>query len=132
MALISDINVYKEIRSILDYLNNNSDKVILEETKKLYIRYLYLSTKVSTNNPSYVDYDKSCAGGNCYCYAVGFLTPEEFAAPYFKLYSKNMSHNIGFICGRETDISSEENIVRNFLLDLDSLDIKHYQTDVDR
>lgn len=130
MALISYINVYKEIRSILDYLRVNSDKLTLEEIKKLYIRYLYLSTKVSTNNPKFKDFDMDYAGGNCYCYALGFLTPEEFNVPYHKLTSKHMSHNIGFISGNITDIDSKEEIVKNFLLDLDYLGIKHFETDV--
>lgn len=130
MSLVSYINVCKEIRNILDYLKVNSESLTVEEIRKLYIRYLYLSTKISTNNPKFKDFDMDYAGGNCYCYALGFLTPEEFNVPYHKITSKHMSHNIGFISGNITDIDSKEEIVEIFLLDLDYLGIKHFETDV--
>lgn len=130
MSLVSYINTCKEIRNILDYLRVNSESLTIDEIKKLYIRYLYLSTKVSTNNPKYKDFDMDYAGGNCYCYALGFLTPEEFNIPYHRIISKHMSHNIGFISGNVTDIASKEEIVDNFLLDLDYLGIKHFETGV--
>lgn len=68
MSLVSYINTCREIRNILDYLRVNFESLTIEEIKKLYIRYLYLSTKVSTNNPKYKDFDMDYAGGNCYCY----------------------------------------------------------------
>lgn len=51
MSLVSYINTCKEIRNILDFLRVNSESLTLEEIKRLYIRYLYLSTKIGTNNP---------------------------------------------------------------------------------
>lgn len=130
MSLVSYINICKEIRNILDYLRVNSESLTTEEIKKLYIRYLYLSTKVSTNNPKYKDFDMDYDGGNCYCYALGFLTPKEFNDPYRRITTKHMSHNIGFISDNYTDISCKDEIVENFLLDLDCLGIKHFETSV--
>ncbi len=130
MGLVSYINICNEIRNILDYLRVNSDSLTMDEIRKLYIRYLYLSTKVSTNNPKYKDFDVDYSDGNCYCYALGFLTPEEFNIPYHRITSKHMTHNIGFISGNVTDIASKEEIVDNFLLDLDCLGIKHFETSV--
>ena len=97
MSLVSYINICKEIRDILNYLRNNSENLTIEEIKKLYIRYLYLSTKIGTNNPKYKDFDIDYTGGNCYCYALGFLTPENFNIPYHRITSRNMSHNIGLL-----------------------------------
>lgn len=130
MSLVSYINICKEIRDILNYLRNNSENLTIEEIKKLYIRYLYLLTRVGISNPKYNDFDMDYDGGNCYCYALGFLTPEEFNIPYQRITSKPMSHNIGFISDNHTDISSKEDIVKNFLLDLDYLGIKHFETKV--
>lgn len=130
MSLVSYINTCKEIRNILDFLRVNSESLTLEEIKRLYIRYIYLSTKIGTNNPKYKDFDVDYSGGNCYCYALGFLTPEEFNIPYHRITSKHMTHNIGFISGNVTDIASKEEIVDNFLLDLDCLGIKHFETSV--
>lgn len=48
MSLVSYINICKEIRDILNYLRNNSNNLTIEEIKKLYIRYLYLLTRVGT------------------------------------------------------------------------------------
>ena len=48
MSLVSYINICKEIRDILNYLRNNSNNLTIEEIKKLYIRYLYLLTRVVT------------------------------------------------------------------------------------
>ena len=56
MSLVSYINICKEIRDILNYLRNNSENLTIEEIKKLYIRYLYLLTRVGISNTKYNDF----------------------------------------------------------------------------
>ena len=106
------------------------DKIISKVGKKKLAEYYQVDINADFENVIMEDFKEHGIPNGLEVAFYFSLTPEEFNIPYHRITSKHMTHNIGFISGNVTDIASKEEIVDNFLLDLDCLGIKHFETSV--
>lgn len=128
---MNKISINREINNLLRFLNNNKDSISKIELMKLYRRYLYLSSRVSTNNPLYKNDKDNYKEGNCYCYALGFITPSIFNDIFARFDEKMIRHNIGFISDTFIDINSSSDLMFGFENDLSYLGIKYYNSNIE-
>lgn len=129
---MSKYEIEKEIKYILYYLQENSFWMDKKEVMDLYRKYLYLESRISTNNLSFkTDKDKyKC--GNCYCYALGFTTPDIFNDVFVKFDDKMIGHNIGFVSDTVIDVSNSHDLMFGFENDMAYLGIKCYDSEIDK
>ncbi len=122
--------IKKEIEYILSYLSHNSFWMNKKDVMNLYRRYLYLESRVSTNSPSFKDDKDMYKCGNCYCYALGFKTPNIFNDVFVKFDDKMIGHNIGFVSDTVIDISNSRDLMFGFENDMSYLGIKYYDSEI--
>lgn len=129
---MNEFDVRKEMKSIINFIKDNLFSISEDEVIELYRRYLYLESRVSTNSPSFKDDKGNYRYGNCYCYALGFTTPDVFSDVYGRFKKKMMTHNIGFISGNTIDVSDPDDLMFGFEIDMGYLRIKCFDSEVDK
>lgn len=129
---MNEFDIRREMDNIINFIKDNFSSISEDEVKELYKRYIYLESRVSTNSPSFKDDKDKYIYGNCYCYALGFTTPDVFSDVYGRFKKKMMTHNIGFISGNIIDVLSPDDLMFGFEIDMSYLGIKHFDSEVDK
>ena len=128
-------DILRELAYMRIYLGKNIGKVSRKEIYKLYRRYLKLYVLLPIKNPEFDKNNPLYFNGNCYCYALMLPTPKEFYDAYMNACDDvdlplSFHHDVGFISEKECSLKPSK-LLDNLKIDLDSLGIYYYETDID-
>lgn len=132
------LNIYKGILGILQNLNEAQDA---EEVMYMYVEYLKLQVKLSTNYLSFTLNPEGFNFGNCYSYALDLKCPDVF---WFKVkeinikrrFYSSLAWDVGFIAAdKNTKLlprnSSASMLIDNFYRDCEALGVVVYDGSLD-
>lgn len=120
------LSVYAGILDIFQELKRTTSTI---DVMRLYVRYLKLAVRLSTNYPIFQDTE--ARRGNCYTYAMGFKCPNIFWERYEELkYKQSMSFDVGIIGANGNRLRVLNDctgaLVDNFYVDCEALGIDVY------
>lgn len=122
---------YRELLRVLEVLSSNPELTDKLEIKKLYLRYLRASLRLSTNNPLYGD-DISYPYENCYMYALGLKGHRLFSLLWQKFKIDVLSSNVGFTTNESRkSVRTKEKLLERLYTDCEELKIEVYDSDID-
>lgn len=123
------LNIYKKILDILSSLNEAND---IEEVMILYVEYLKLQVKLSTNYPCFNLNPEGFNFGNCYSYALDLKCPDAFWLKVKEINIKRKIYktivwDVGFIAASSSKLiscnTSASMLIDNFYRDCEALGI---------
>ena len=119
-------------QELLLIIKSGKSKYFEEEINSLYIEYLKLYVQVSERIPKYNSLDLKFKGTrhNCYFYALDFAIPQVFDDAMSSIGYNRLENSVGIISsGMPIWEINRTNLLDKFYADMDTLNIKVYNSD---